>query len=132
MFIQSFIQQMLPEHLLLVLETQWWEGPRSGPPGVFGLVFCYHMDTLCPAAYLHRFLGPTDRCACWFPQPSSVLCLCKYLLFSVQISSAVYNSWLWRHTLTGQSKLGMRQWLESRALKLMSVCFFPQNSSFCF
>lgn len=65
---------------LTVLVTQEWSSP-----GAFSLVrVCYHTDTLCPAAYRHRFLGPAAVCVhVDLLKQLCSLCLCKYLLPSI-------------------------------------------------
>lgn len=105
--------------LSLLLETQKLQSP-------FSLVrACYCMDTLCPGAYLTGF--QVLQLYVWM-QVSPI----QLSSLSVQMSSAISNFWFGGHNLTGKYKLEICQRLESRALKLMYVWFFPQNSSFCF
>lgn len=60
----------------------------------------------------------------WVLVSSTQLCsICSLSSLFVHISSAIYDSWLQRHNLTSESKLGMCQGLEYRTQKLMSVCF---------
>lgn len=68
--------------------------------------------------YLHGFPGFMAICVdATFPKPALISRF-------VKIFYAISNFGLWEHNLTGESKLAMCQWVESRALKLPSVNFF--------
>lgn len=97
-------------------------------PGPVFLVLSVYIQSLTIWTHCARVLISTGfpglQLYVWVLVSSTQLCsICSLSSLFVQISSAIYNSWLERHNPTGESRLGMCQGLEYRAQKLKSVCF---------
>lgn len=106
---------------LLLTHQRHSSDEDPGPTLTFSLVT---VCCLCLGPYPHGFPGSIGICVdIGFPNPALIS-------WFVKISPTISDFGLWEHNLPEESKLGMCQWLESRALKLLSVIFSLRSLHF--